>query len=102
MSGSTASNVEDDWLAEWPADAPLPAKWAPVVEPRPVTPPSAPSRPKFSKAQRLACQRKERFPSAAKVKAEAIRRRSAGEAGVKLRGYHCPVCDGYHLTSQPL
>jgi hypothetical protein len=36
------------------------------------------------------------------VKAEAIRRRSAGEAGVKLRGYHCPGCDGYHLTSQPL
>jgi hypothetical protein len=87
--------VEDDWLAEWPADAPLPARWAPVVEP------ASPPTPRFSKAQRLACERKTRFPSAAKVKAEAIRRRSAGEAGVKLRGYHCPVCDGHHLTSQP-
>jgi len=33
-------------------------------------------------------------------RAERVRRKVMKERGVKLRVYHCPVCDSYHVTKQ--
>ena len=46
------------------------------------------------------CPQKLRYTSNKEAKAVAKHLRKL--KGSKLRVYHCPVCDGYHLTSMSL
>jgi len=48
--------------------------------------------------RRRMCSEKVRYPSFTTAMTVACRRMQ--EAGVQLRPYRCPLCDGYHLTSK--
>jgi len=54
-----------------------------------------------SKVDRNACRRKRRFSTRIKAEVNALAAMNSHAKGIAIYTYHCPVCDGHHLTKNP-